>query len=516
MKDLKEVVTGESNHQRQLATLRSSKRKRMEKRLELKKRLRDKKTARFKEMEDKVADIPTAVKEVHIKGLQITKDEMVEDILKDVLKAQTFGQVFELTKEAHKKLKTLGCFKQVDGYVDQNEAKEFCVTFTVQESSPVFYKLETTTGDNEMNLVFGTGVLNLTGSAEKLRAQQTVGHRGTRLSEVSLKVPIVSYFKEDTNKTASFVASVFNRRNPYAWSNLQVGETGALFGAILSPFSWLKQMVHWRFSWRTVEATNRSRAAGSQIFQAQQLTFPARTMCGHSLSSSVVHKLVMDTRDDVVLPTDGVKASLDQELAGLFGGDVCFFKTDASFSIHAKLNQMVSGFFSQLHDQFSFSFSSAFGLLSPMRTSSGHENDPVSTIDRFKTGGPLSMRGFGLKGICDEDQGFLGTLAYWQSCLQFYFPLPYLRRKNTWIADNLKGHAFLEVGSVGNPVNRSLVKVVTEPWILDGLRSSVGLGMVLRLGDRGRAELNYCVPLRAQSGDRIRHGLQFGIGVEFA
>ena len=166
-------------------------------------------------------------------------------------------------------------------------------------------------------------------------------------------------------------------------------------------------------------------------------------------------------------------------------------------------------------DQSSLSLSASGGLLSPMRTSSGHENSVVSTIDRFKIGGPLSMRGFGLNGI-SSNNGFLGSTAYWQCCSQWYFPLPYLRRKNTWIADNLRGHAFCEAGSVGNPLGRTFFKAMSESWTLDSIRASLGVGMVLRLGDCGRAELNYCVPIRSRGGDRIRHGLQMGIGVEFS
>ena len=35
-------------------------------------------------------------------------------------------------------------------------------------------------------------------------------------------------------------------------------------------------------------------------------------MCGHSLASTVVHTLVMDTRDDAVIPKEGSRVALDQ------------------------------------------------------------------------------------------------------------------------------------------------------------------------------------------------------------
>ena len=82
---------------------------------------------------------------------------------------------------------------------------------------------------------------------------------------------------------------------------------------------------------------------------------------------------------------------------------------------------------------------------------------------------------------------------------------------------NILGHAFVECGSLGNPVGRSILKAFGEDWTSwPNLRASCGFGLVLRLGEAGRAELNYCVPLKCKTGDRVQHGLQFGIGVEFS
>ena len=79
------------------------------------------------------------------------------------------------------------------------------------------------------------------------------------------------------------------------------------------------------------------------------------------------------------------------------------------------------------------------------------------------------------------------------------------------------GHSFLECGSLGNPTDRSLLKAFGEDWTCwPNVRASCGFGLVLRLGEAGRAELNYCVPLKCKDGDLVQHGLQFGIGVEFS
>ena len=68
-----------------------------------------------------------------------------------------------------------------------------------------------------------------------------------------------------------------------------------------------------------------------------QVHFDAREVCGHTLKSSLIHKLSVDTRDDRVIPTTGIQASLVQELAGLSPiGTTAFFKTMCSAAISTR------------------------------------------------------------------------------------------------------------------------------------------------------------------------------------
>jgi len=506
------------------------------------------KALKIKSIVETISHIPVQVKSVEIKGLKSTRDEVVEEILKDILRAKSYEEVFVATKHAHRKLKSLGCFKRVDGVVDVSpvNGNEMHILFDVVEVSPAFANLETTTGDNEANIVTRIGLANTLGRADRITLGQTVGSHGTKKIEAGIKVPITGYFKSDTNKTADFLFRVFSGKEQHAWSGLKASEAGFYVGAILSPFSWLQQHFNWQLNWRSVfpsetslakdtkEAEVLGRAAQLSPLQLAtstsrtrppkgQFQFSAREMCGHSLASTVSHQLVMDTRDDVVLPREGSRVTLDQELSGLIGGDVCLFRTRGTFSIHSKLAPLLPNNWSKFFGpHFSVSLSGSSGFLSPMHLTAGHEAEMVSTLDRFKLGGPLCMRGFSQNGISCRDSAakqsphLLGALAYWRSCLQFYFPLPYLNRSNSWTSANLRGHAFLEAASLGNPVSRFMARAITEPWAIDNLRASVGVGMVLRLGARGRAELNYCLPVRALSGDQVQHGLQIGIGVDFA
>ena len=69
------------------------------------------KASKIRAIVETISHIPVEVKSVEIKGLKTTRDEVVEEILKDVLKAKSYEEVFAATKHAHRKLKKLGCFQ---------------------------------------------------------------------------------------------------------------------------------------------------------------------------------------------------------------------------------------------------------------------------------------------------------------------------------------------------------------------------------------------------------------------
>lgn len=47
------------------------------------------------------------------------------------------------------------------------------------------------------------------------------------------------------------------------------------------------------------------------------------------------------------------------------------------------------------------------------------------------------------------------------------------------------------------------------------MRSSYGMGIAVKLAERARVELNYCIPVRKLTTDKILNGFQIGIGYEF-
>jgi outer membrane protein insertion porin family len=86
-------------------------------------------------------------------------------------------------------------------------------------------------------------------------------------------------------------------------------------------------------------------------------------------------------------------------------------------------------------------------------------------------------------------------------CAAVTFPLPLDALQGT----SVHGHCFLQCGTLLPVASPGALA-----HLVPSLRLAAGLGVVLptRLG---RLEVNYCVPLRYQEHDRVRHGVQVGL-----
>lgn len=170
------------------------------------------------------------------------------------------------------------------------------------------------------------------------------------------------------------------------------------------------------------------------------------------------------------------------------GGDVKFIKHSIDFHYIRSLFYNTA-----LH----FSFSS--GVLKNF--------DKPSLTDRFYLGGPLTLRGFALNSAGNQENGYsLGIESYIGGSLNYYTPLPFMSGDSNF-SRAIKLHFFANMASVGNITKKSS--------LLENLRGTYGLGVVMNLSNMARIEMNYCSPLLAKEGDRIVHGFQFGIGMEY-
>ncbi|KAF7641588.1 hypothetical protein LDENG_00276760, partial [Lucifuga dentata] len=95
---------------------------------------------------------------------------------------------------------------------------------------------------------------------------------------------------------------------------------------------------------------------------------------------------------------------------------------------------------------------------------------------------------------------YLGGEAYWAGGLHLYTPLPFRPGKGGF-GDLFRTHFFLNAGNLCN-LNYGEGPRAHLQKLAECIRWSYGAGIILRLGNIARLELNYCVPMGVQSGDR--------------
>uniref|UniRef100_A0A8C1I326 SAMM50 sorting and assembly machinery component n=1 Tax=Cyprinus carpio carpio TaxID=630221 RepID=A0A8C1I326_CYPCA len=215
------------------------------------------------------------------------------------------------------------------------------------------------------------------------------------------------------------------------------------------------------------------------------------------VSTEFSHTMVIDTRNSTILPRKGALLKINQELAGYTGGDVSFLKEDFEIQLNKTL------FWDSV-----LSTSLWGGMLLPLG------DKPSSIADRFYLGGPTSVRGFSMYSIGPQSEGdYLGGEVYWAGGLHLYTPLPFRPGRGSF-GELFRTHFFLNAGNLCN-LNYGEGPRAHLSKLAECIRWSYGAGIVLRLGNIARLELNYCIPMGVRSGDRICDGVQFGAGIRF-
>ena len=232
-----------------------------------------------------------------------------------------------------------------------------------------------------------------------------------------------------------------------------------------------------------------------------------REQCGHTLKSALRHVLTVDRRDNPVFPTEGSLFKLVQEFAGI-GGDIGFFKNELESQVNVPLawkDVIVQGTFHCGHIK--------------RMTSVGDSTKTMTIADRFFLGGPLNIRGFEMRGLGPNSEDCaLGGLMYWAAGLHVYTPLPFANMtKAAGFFDLFRTHWFVNAGNLmsdSNFVNSRGLQHNIDAAV-QNFRLTYGIGLGMKLGGIARIELNYCVPIRTQRGDKPAPGFQIGIGVDF-
>ncbi|KAM4670319.1 sorting and assembly machinery component 50 homolog isoform 2-T2 [Amazona ochrocephala] len=422
------------------------------------------------------------VQHVHFDGLGRTKDDIIMYEIADVFKAKNLIDVMRKSHEAREKLLCLGIFRQVDVLIDTCQGDDALpngldVTFEVTELRRVTGSYNTMVGNNEGSMVLGLKFPNLFGRAEKVTFQFSYGTKETSYG-LSLFKPQPGSFERN------FSINLYKVTGQFPWSSLRETDRG-ISTEFNFPIWKTNHTLKWEGVWRELGCL------------ARTASFSVREESGHSLKSSLSHAMVIDSRNSSILPRRGALLKINQELAGYTGGDVSFLKEDFEFQLNKQL----------IWDS-AFSASLWGGMLVPIG------DKPSSIADRFYLGGPTSVRGFSMYSIGPQSEGdYLGGEAYWAGGLHLYTPLPF-RPGRGGFGDLFRTHFFLNAGNLCN-LNYGDGPRAHLQKLAEYIRWSYGAGIVLRLGNIARLELNYCFPMGVQSGDRICDGVQFGAGIRF-
>ncbi|TRZ17857.1 hypothetical protein HGM15179_009265 [Zosterops borbonicus] len=422
------------------------------------------------------------VQHVHFDGLGRTKDDIIMYEIADVFKAKNLIDVMKKSHEAREKLLRLGIFRQVDVLIDTCHGDDALpngldVTFEVTELRRLTGSYNTMVGNNEGSMVLGLKFPNLLGRAEKVTFQFSYGTKETSYG-LSFFKPRPGIFERN------FSVNIYKVTGQFPWSSLRETDRGVSL-ELNFPLWKTDHTVKWEGVWRELGCL------------ARTASFSVREESGHSLKSSLSHAMVIDSRNSSILPKRGALLKINQELAGYTGGDVSFLKEDFEFQLNKQL----------LWDSV-ISTSLWGGMLVPIG------DRPSSIADRFYLGGPTSVRGFSMYSIGPQSEGdYLGGEAYWAGGVHLYTPLPF-RPGRGGFGDLFRTHFFLNAGNLCN-LNYGDGPMAHLQRLAECIRWSYGAGIVLRLGNIARLELNYCFPMGVQPGDRVCDGVQFGAGIRF-
>lgn len=203
-------------------------------------------------------------------------------------------------------------------------------------------------------------------------------------------------------------------------------------------------------------------------------------------TSAISQRLVYDSRDSTLFPTDGWLLWLDAELAGL-GGDAEYVsgKTGASY-------------YYPIMDQWILNILGETGAI----TSFG--DDDVQINERYYIGG-TTLRGFRSAGIGPRDivtSDALGGEYFYRGSAETSFPLGLPEEFG------IQGHAFSDFGALWN-VPYSGSEVVDE----SNLRASAGIGISWR-SPFGPIRVDYAEPISKEDYDETET-FRFNFGTRF-
>lgn len=414
---------------------------------------------------------------VTIKGLDRTKDDYVQRSIKNIFKARNFQEILVEVKNATNNLNELGCFNNVHALIDVSKgpkasATGYEIVFTGQEMSRITGTIGTTVDNNEGALTIELTTPNIFGRGEQVSINGSYSTKKT--NDIHLKFWKAFHHTKLGDYKPETSISLFKQTAFFPWSKYKQNSYGLLFDLSSRLYENVRQSFQYEAAIKEIETIGR-----------KDIPFFIREQCGPRQSSVVRYIVSMDQRDSTTFPTTGFYFRTTNE-ANLFGSNGVQYVMNNS---HVEYNfPLFAGMSAQ--------FTGRFGILK-----SNHMSK-ISINNLFTLGGPLSVRGFRHAGIGPREENCtVGTEAYWATGFHLWAPLPF-SNPNSRFSQLFKTHLFYNCGN-------------TVQFSHEDFRSSCGLGLAFKIGEKARIELNYCHPISYLKCDNIEKGFQFGIGYEF-
>ncbi|KAK4878105.1 hypothetical protein RN001_010611 [Aquatica leii] len=431
--------------------------------------------------EIKLDGVKARVDRVHVNGLARTKNDIIQDVVKDLFAANDFQDVLLKAQKVRTKLNSLGCFQYISVFVDTSKGPSATphgieVTFHVRELKRLVGGINTQVGENEGSLVIGLRAPNMFGRGERLQTEFSYGSKNSNNYNISFIKPLKG------KHIPVFSTSVYQSTSEWPSSGYRQIDQGLIVDFAFNSTCMIKHNLQWDAAIRNLGVLSKSSS------------FTIRESSGATLKSALRHILSIDGRDDRIFPACGTFFQLASEVAGL-GGDVGFVKNDVFLQSNYSLTDDVV-----LQTSFNGGILNSLG-----------DDYKITLSDMYYLGGPLSLRGFRMRGVGPHSEGdALGSNWFWSSGLHLFTPLPFRPGKGG-VGELFRMHFFANAGNTGDfEGDDSIIERVKT-----NIRAAYGVGLAMRLGQMARVEINYCFPYKFQESDLAQPGVQFGIGVQF-
>lgn len=429
---------------------------------------------------EKMSNMPAQIHKVHIEGLGRTNDDIILRKIKPLFNVQNFNEIVLATNAVQKSLKQLGCFKKVDVYVDtpedegKNGDKKYEVTIDLEEIGPLHANVGSLAGPdfNELSAAARVGVNNVLGNGERVEVEYCKGTKSSKQISCSLVRPL--HHLGSGNKVC---LSLNNAQIPLPHFSSTVTSSTlsslayftGLAGTLTSAF---KASVEW------------SQLKHSFCKEGKpQHWHPSVEQAGHCLRTSLRSNVCLDKRDDALFPTKGLYVKAEHLIANSHNTGLCN-QLSLRLSAHQPITTHTSA-----------------GL-----SLSAHHTVGQALLQELPNYfSPIMLRGF------LPPKNWIGDKSNIAATASLSSRLPYLSN-NSFISRHTRLHSFI-TGHSRPSMDRLRRGLWQEVW--PPAQVVVGVGLVAKLHDLARLEINYCVPLCFRKGDRPKQGLSLGIGVDF-